>query len=326
MRRREFIAALGGAAVAAPIAARAQPGALPVIGFLNSASRDRYASIFAAFLKGLAETDYVDGRNVTLEQHWADGHYDRLPAMAADLVSRRVAVIAANGPAVLPAKAAAGGAVPIVFTVGFDPIALGLVSSLSRPSGNLTGVSILNTELTPKRLELIRELVPKAATIALLVNPANPNVETLARAVHAAAASFGLKAHVVQAKADDDFEPAFARFRELRADALVIGNDPFLTTRSELLATLTLRHALPAIYQYPEFAAAGGLMSYGGSLTDTYHKAGFCAGQILKGDKAADLPVQQSTKLELIINLKTAKVFGITVPLPLRGRADEVVE
>jgi putative ABC transport system substrate-binding protein len=317
---------LCGAAIAAPIAARAQKASLTVIGFLNSTSRDGYASIYRAFLKGLAETGYVDGRNVVIEQRWADGHYDRLPAMAADLVSQRVAVIAANGPAALPAKAAAAGAVPIVVTVGFDPVALGLVSSLSRPSGNVTGVSILNSELAPKRLELIRELVPGAATVALLVNPANPNFETLTRSMHATAASFGLKAHVAQAKADDGFEPAFARFRELRADALVIGTDPFLTTRSELLAALTLRHALPAIYQYPEFAAAGGLMSYGGSLTDTYHKAGFYAGRILKGDKAADLPVQQSTKLELIINLKTAKTLGITVPLPLLGRADEVVE
>jgi putative tryptophan/tyrosine transport system substrate-binding protein len=325
MRRRHFISFLGGAAMA-PFAARAQQAPLPVIGFLSSASRDGYASIYAAFLKGLAESDHIDGRNVTVEQRWADGHYDRLPAMAADLVSRRVAVISANGPAALPAKAAAAGAIPIVFTVGFDPIALGLVSSLSRPSGNLTGVSILNTELAPKRLELIRELVPKAANIALLVNPANPNVETLTRSVHAAAAAFGLKVHVAQAKADHDFEPAFAHFRELRADALVIGNDPFLTTRSELLGALALRHALPAIYQYPEFATAGGLMSYGGSLTDTYHKAGFYTGRILRGDKPADLPVQQSTKLELIINLKTAKALGITVPLPLLGRADEVIE
>ncbi len=325
MKRRDFISLLGSAAVAAPLAAHAQQAALPVIGFLNSASQDRYRDSLRAFHQGLAESGYVEGRNVSIEYRWAEGRYDRIPAMAADLVRRQVNLISANGPAVHAVKAATT-TIPIVFTAGFDPIELGLVTSLSRPGGNLTGASILNTELGPKRLELLRELVPKAAVIALLVNPANPNAESLSRNLHAAARALGLQLHVLHANAERDFEPVFVRLVELRVSALVIGNDPFFTTRAELLAALTLRHALPAISQYREFSTAGGLMSYGGSLIDTYYKAGVYAGRIIKGEKPADLPVQQTTKVELIVNLKTAKAFGLAVPLSLLGRADEVIE
>jgi putative ABC transport system substrate-binding protein len=324
MRRRDFLRALGGAVTVWPTITRAQTST-PVIGFLNSASRDLYASSLRAFRKGLAESDYIEGRTVEIDYRWADGEYDRLAAMAAELVRRPADVIFANGPAVLSAKAATAK-IPIVFSTGFDPIKLGLVASLNRPGNNLTGVSILNSELGPKRLELLRELIPAAKVVALLVNPDNPNAEPLAQSLRAAAARLGVELHVLNAKSENDFASVFARLGELRVDALVIGNDPFFTTRAELLASLAFRKKMPAIYQYGEFPTAGGLMSYGGSLTDTYYKAGVYTGRILKGEKPADLPVQQSTKVELIINLKTAKAFGITVPLSLLGRADEVIE
>lgn len=323
MKRREFLGLVGGAAAWPTVSAAQQP--LPTIGFVNSASPDHYASSLRAFRKGLAEADYIEGRNVAIEYRWAEGQYDRIPNMAAELVTRKVDVIFANGPAVLSAKAATT-AIPIIFSAGFDPIALGIVTSLSRPGGNLTGVSILNTELGPKRIELLRELLPKAMVIALLTNPANPNLETLTQITHRAADALGLRLHVFHAKTETDFQPIFDRLDELRVEALIIGNDPFFTTRAEVLAGLAFRHKLPAIYQYPEFAVAGGLMSYGGSLTDTYYKAGEYVGRILKGDKPGDLPVQQSTKVELIINLKTAKAFNLSVPLSLLGRADEVIE
>ena len=262
---------------------------------------------------------------MAIEYRWADGQYDRLPAMAAELVERQVAVIAANGPAVPPAKAATAK-IPIVFTAGFDPIELGLIASLNRPAGNLTGISILNAELGPKRLELLRELLPAATTIALLINPNNPSAVTVSRELEAVARTIGLKIHVLRASSEADLDAAFATLGQLRVSALAIGNDPFFNSRSARLAELASRHAMPAIYQYREFAAAGGLMSYGGSLTDSYRQAGIYAGKILAGAKPGDLPVQQSTKVELIINLKTAKALGLTVPLPLLGRADEVIE
>jgi len=323
VRRRQFIAGLGVALTSR--GARAQQPSIPVIGFLNSASHDRYIASLQAFHRGLAESDYVEGRNVIIEYRWAEGRYDRLPAMAADLVRRQVNLISANGPAV-PAVKAATSTIPIVFTAGFDPVELGLVTSLNRPGGNLTGVSILNTELGPKRLELLHEVVPNAKVMALLSNSANPNADILSQNLHAGARALGLQLHVLHANTEFDFEPVFTRLAELRVGALVIGNDPFFTTRAELLAALTLRNAMPTIYQYREFAAGGGLMSYGGSLIDTYYKAGLYAGRILKGDKPADLPVQQSTKVELIINLRTAKSLGFAVPLALLARADEVIE
>jgi putative ABC transport system substrate-binding protein len=307
------------------MAASAQQPAMPVIGFLNSASADLYADAARAFRHGLSEAGYVEGQNVAIEYRWADGQYDRLPEMAADLIQRQVAVIAASGPAALPAKAATT-TIPIVFTSGFDPIEAGLVAGLARPGGNVTGVSILNVEVAPKRLELLRELLPAASIMGLLLNPTNPNAEAIARSLQAAAVTLGLKLHVLHASAEPDLDRAVASVRQVQAMALVIGSDPFFTTRSQQLAALTMRHAIPAIYQYREFTAAGGLMSYGGSLTDSYRLAGVYAGRILAGAKPADLPVQQSTKVELIINLKSARTLGLTVPLSLLGRADEVID
>jgi len=326
MRRRAFIAALGGAAATWPFAAHAQQPAMPVIGFLNSASPSLYAGALRAFLEGLGETGFVDGRNVIIEYRWAEGQYDRLPALAADLIRRQVTVIAATStPAALAAKAATV-AIPIVFTTASDPVQIGLVASLSRPSGNVTGATQMTVEVGPKRLEMAHELVPAATVIALLVNPTSPVAETIARDMQAAAGTLGLQMHVLRASDDREIDDAFAASIQLGAGALVIASDVFFTSRDEQLGALTLRYKVPTIYQYHEFAAAGGLMSYGGSLTDTYRQTGIYTGRILKGDKPADLPVQQATKVELIINLKTAKALGLTVPLTLLGRADEVIE
>ena len=325
MKRREFIILVGGAAAAWPLAGRAQQPALPVIGFLSSASAAGYETLATAFRHGLSETGYVEGRNVAIEYRWAENQYDRLPALAAELVRRQVDVIAANGPAALPAKAATT-AIPIVFAAGFDPVDLGLVSSLHRPGGNVTGTSMLNVEVVPKRLQLLNELVPAATVMALLVNPSNPNAANQSRDLQAAARTLGLQLQILHASSDRDFDTVFAKLNELRAGGLVIGADAFFNTRSAQLAALALRHAMPAAYQYREFTAASGLMSYAGSITDSYRQAGIYTGRILKGEKPADLPVQRSTKLELFLNLTTAKALGLTVPLPLIGRADEVIE
>jgi putative tryptophan/tyrosine transport system substrate-binding protein len=300
---------------------------MPVIGFLNAASAQSYALPLAAFLRGLGEAGYVDGRNVTIEYRWAEGQNDRLPALAADLVDSQVAVIAATStPAALAAKAATT-TIPIVFEVGGDPVRLGLVSSLNRPGGNVTGVTQLNVEVAPKRLQLLHELLPTATVMALLINPANPTVaEPQLNEMLSAARTLGLELYVLNASTERDFDEVFAKLSQVRAGGLVIEADPFFISRNDQLAALTVRHAMPAIFQFREFAAAGGLMSYGGSLTDSYRLAGVYTGRVLKGDKPADLPVQQATKIELLINLKAAKALGITVPLTRLGRADEVIE
>ena len=327
MERREFIALLGGAS-AWSITARAQQPAMPVVGYLGSESADRSRVRLNAFHEGLNEAGYVESRNVAIEYRWADGQNDRLPALAADLVRRRVALIATIGstPAALAAKAATT-TIPVVFQVGSDPVEVGLVASLARPGGNVTGVTNLNVELGPKRLELLYELVPAAKSVGLLVNPTSPNItESSTKDLQAVARKLGLQLHVLRANTEHDFDTVFATLRELQAHALVIGPDAFFISRSEQLGALTVRHAIPAVTLYREFAAAGGLMSYGGSAKDADRRAGIYAGRILKGEKPADLPVVQSTKVELIINLKTAKALGITVPLLLLGRADEVIE
>jgi putative ABC transport system substrate-binding protein len=282
--------------------------------------------LLAAFRRGLREVGYVDKQNVSIEFFWAEGQYDRLPALATDLLRRQAAVItAANLPAALAAKAAAAAS-PIVFISGSDPIEAGLVASLNRPGGNITGVTTLAAELGPKRLELLHELVPGATVIALVVNPTNPNAGTQTRDAQATARTLGLELRVLNASTERDIDTVFASLAQLRAGALVIGNDAFFTNQIEQFVALAARHAVPAIYSIRRFALAGGLMSYEGSFTDAYRLAGVYTGRILKGDKPADLPVQQSVKIELVINLKTAKTLGITFPLTLLGRADEVIE
>jgi ABC-type uncharacterized transport system substrate-binding protein len=326
VKRREFISLVGGA-TAWPLAARAQQSAIPVIGFLGSASPDLWADRLRAFRQGLSETGYVEGNNVAIEYRWAEGQPDRLPALAADLVRNRITVMATpDTPATLAAKAVTA-TIPIVFYTAADPVELGFIANLARPGGNLTGVTILGVELGPKRLELLHELVPTATTIALLVNPTEPALsEPITRDLQTAARALGLKLHVLQASTESDFDAAFATLIQLRADGLVIGPQALFSTRSERLAALALRHAVPTIFQFHPFTAAGGLMSYGSSYRDGYRLAGIYTGRILKGEKPADLPVQQSTKVELIINLKTARALSLTVPISLLGRADEVIE
>ena len=327
MRRREFITLLGGAAAAWPLAARAQQSALPVIGYLDSRAPGDAPQLLAAFRQGVKETGFVEGQNVTIEYRFAGNHNERLPELAADLVHRQVTVIAAPPtPAALAAKAATT-TIPIVFATAGDPVQLGLVASLNRPGGNMTGVSILAVEVAPKRLELLHELVPAARVMALLVNPANPGLaETNSNSVLSAANTLGLELHVLEANTEHDFDGVFAKLTQLRAAGLVIGGDPFFTARQEQLAALAVHHAMPAVYENREFAAAGGLMSYGGSIADAFRLVGIYTGRILKGEKPAELPVQREAKVELYINLKSAKALGITIPIPVLGRADEVIE
>jgi putative ABC transport system substrate-binding protein len=326
MRRRKFITLLGGAAAAWPIAARAQQPAIPVIGFLNRASPGQDQGRAVAFRQGLSQAGYIEGQNVAIEYRWGAGQRDPLAAMAGDLVRRQVSVIAAGSDSAALAAKAATNTIPIIFAGGNDPVKLGLVASLNRPGGNVTGVVNLNIELGPKRLDLLQELVPSVQTISLLVNPTNPSADTILKDLQAAAHTLGLTSHVLHASSERDIEAAFAKLKDMQAGALVIGADVFLTTRSEQLASLTTRYALPAIAQAREFAAAGGLASYGTDIREQYRLLALYTGRVLKGEKPADLPVQQATKLEFVLNLKTAKALGITVPLPLSGRADEVIE
>ena len=325
-RRGEFITLLGGAA-AWPLVARAQQPTMPVVGFISGGSPETMIHQLSGFQEGLRAAGYVEGRNVVVEYRWSQGHNDRLPMLAADLVHLQVSVIAAGGtPAALAARAASS-MIPIAFYTAADPVEVGLVTSLNRPGGNLTGVTSLSAEFVAKRLELLHELLPTAKIVAALINPTSPALaETLSRNFEAAAHSLGLELFLLHASTERDFDTAIASLLQLRAGGLVIGTDAFFTSHSAQLAALTLRHAIPTIYQYRPFAVAGGLMSYGGNISEAYRLTGVYSGRLLKGEKAADLPVQQSTKAELIVNLKTAKALGLEIPPPLLARADEVIE
>lgn len=326
IRRREIITLLGGAVAAWPLAARAQASAMPVVGFLGSRAPGDDPQLLAAFRLGLKESGRIENESVVIEYHFADNQYERLPEMAADFVRRKVAVICANGPAAKAAKAATK-TIPIVFTVGFDPVELGLVASLNRPGGNITGLSVLDVELGPKRLELLHELIPKAIHVAALVNPADrARAAAVSKNLLAAAGTLGLQLQVVYASTDRDLETVFANLVQQHLGALVIGGDPFFNSRGEHIGALSVRYAVPTIFQFRQFAAGGGLVSYGANLVDSYRQVGIYAGRILNGEKPADLPVQQATKAELILNLKTAKALGLIVPNTLIGRADEVIE
>ena len=324
--RRELLVALGGAAAACPLAARAQQPTKPVVGFLNSASAEGYALYAAAFRQGLKEAGYVEGQNATIEYRWAEGHYDRLPALAADLVARKVVVIAATSTPAAQAAKAATATVPIVFTTGGDPIKLGLVGSLNRPGGNVTGVSNLITELGSKRLGLLRELVPSITLIATLINPNFPDAESQLRDVEAAARALGLQHIVLRAGSEREIDTAFATMAQQSGGALDVSVDPFFLARRDQIVALAARHAIAAIYPVRDFAVAGGLMSYGTDFADSYRQAGIYTGRVLRGEKPADLPVQRSTKFEFVINFKTAKALGLAVPNSMQLLADEVIE
>jgi putative ABC transport system substrate-binding protein len=325
VKRRDFIAGLGSAA-AWPVVARAQQPAVPVIGFLMPQSADNYKNVTVPLFQGLKETGYVEGQNVVVEYRYADNHYDRLPALAADLVRRRVAVIVANGsPAALAAKAATT-TIPVVFATGVDPVALGLVAGLNRPGGNVTGIAALITELMPKQLQLLRDLIPNAAVFGVLVDPASPDIQSIIAGLQAAARQLGLQLVVVNARTESDLERAFATFSQQRVGAVLVGPSILYGRHTEQLAALAARHALPAIFPLGEYALAGGLMSYGSSLGYMNRQTGIYTGRILKGEKPADLPVMQPIKFELVINLKTAKALGLTIPETLLATADEVIQ
>jgi putative ABC transport system substrate-binding protein len=326
MKRREFIVALVGAA-AWPVVARAQESGLPVIGYLNTRTATQDPHLVAAFRRGLGQTGFIENRNVAIDYRWANGQFDRLPELANDLVSRRVSVIAAlaGEPAARAAKAATA-TIPILFVIGSDPVALGFVSSLERPSGNMTGATMLTTELMPKRLEVLHELLPSANVLAALANPSNPSHAQSTREAQQAARVLGVELRIFNASSERELDMLFARVAELRGVPLVVPTDPFFNAQSKQLAVRTLQLAIPAMFGTREAVAAGGLMSYGDSLTTSYHLAGVYAGRILKSEKPADLPVQQVTHIELVINMKTAKTLGLTVPDTLLARADEVIE
>ena len=326
MKRREFLALLG-AATAWPLAVHAQQQPMPVVGFLNAASPGPLRQQVAAFLAGLKEAGYIEGKNVTVEYRWAGGQYDRLPALVADLVRQQVSVIASGGgaPAALAAKAATT-TIPIVFGAGADPVGLGLVASLNRPGGNITGVYQFTSGLEAKRLGLLHEMVPKATSVAVLINPNFADAESQLRDVQEAAARLAVQLIIVRANAESDFDAAFSTLVRQQAVALLVCGSPFFNERREQLVALTARHAVPAVFEWRDFAAAGGLMSYGTNLADTYRQIGVYVGQILRGSKPADLPVVQSTKFELVINLSTAKALGIEVPPSLLARADELID
>ncbi len=321
MIRRNFIALVSVAAVGWPLATRAQRSSIPIIGFLSGQSPVPWAPYVAAFRNGLKETGYVEGRNVAIEFRWAEGQYSRLPALAADLVHRHVAVLVAAGGGSQEAKAATT-TIPIVFTTGNDPVEAGLVASLAHPGGNLTGVSFVPAELAAKRLELLRQLVPKATAIAMILNPVQTSAESRARKVQEAAPSFGLQVHVLRARTEQEIDAAFASLGQLRAGALLVGTDAFFNARRDQFVALAVRYAIPAMLEGRESVAAGGLMSYGASIPEVYRQAGIYTGKILNGAKPADMPVLQSTKFELVINTKTAKTLGLTIPQSLRVQAE----
>jgi putative ABC transport system substrate-binding protein len=327
MRRRDFIVLVGGAAAAWPLAARGQQPAIPVIGFLNGTSLEGYDGLFlSAFRRGLSETGYNEGGNVAIEYRWAEGHYEQLPEMAADLVRRRVAVIAATSTPANVIATKATKTIPIVFTTSSDPVELGLVASLNQPGGNVTGAVTLNVEVVSKRLELLHEIVPTASSIFVLANPTNPNAEIQTKALQAAARTLGQQIVVVNATTESGIDAAFARLADERAGALLVDTDAFLFSHRDRLVGLANRYGVPTIFDRRKFAETGGLMSYGGNVTDVYRLAGIYTGRILKGEKPANLPVQQSTKVEFVINLKTARALGVTIPTMLLATADEVIE
>jgi putative tryptophan/tyrosine transport system substrate-binding protein len=327
MGRREFITLLGGAAAAWPLAARAQQPAMPLVGMLASVSPVPYAGFIAAIKEGLAQAGYVEGRNVAIEYRWAEGQYDRLPQQATELVDRGVAVIIlVGGGATIAAAKAATKTIPIVFVMGDDPVKTGAVAALNHPGGNVTGVSLLSVAMEAKRLQLLHELAPSAAVIAIIVNPNNPQADDQLQALEAAARTLGVRVEAFKAGSPSEIDAAFATSEERQAGALLMAADAYFNTRKEQFIVLSARHALPTAFPYREFPAAGGLMSYGTSLADAYRQEGIYAARILKGEKPAEMPVQQAVKVELVINLQTAKALGLTIPLPLLGRADEVIE